>query len=163
MKIKSITQISSTLFFACICRLSFGQGMIVDVNEVQQSLETSNDSPTSTESSIPDELLPGSTTTTKPQIDVISPNLKASVKSPSRVELRFSTEAPATILPETFKATYGAFKLDITDRLLNIAKPTTEGLIVDPANLPAGNHKINMEIQDSLGRKGTQVLSFRVE
>ena len=156
-------QASTAFFFACIIGQTFGQPMIISADEMQQSMNNPNSSSATFEALKTDDLTPGSSSIGKPNIEVISPDFNISIKSPAKVHLRFSSDPPATILPDTSKATYGAFKLDITDRLLLIAKPTSEGLIIDPANLPSGNHRINMEIQDSLGRKGIQVLSFRVQ
>jgi hypothetical protein len=98
-----------------------------------------------------------------PLIEILSPDIKGVVTSPAKVQLRFRPESPAVVRPESFKASYGAFRLDITSRLLQFAKPTPEGLIVEQANLPSGSHKILLEIQDSAGRTGTQLLSFTVQ
>jgi len=98
-----------------------------------------------------------------PLIEILSPDIKGVVTSPAKVQLRFRPESPAVVRPESFKASYGAFRLDITSRLLQFAKPTQEGLVVEQANLPSGSHKILLEIQDSAGRTGTQLLSFTVQ
>lgn len=97
-----------------------------------------------------------------PQIEIISPDIKGAVTSPTKVQLRFRAVPPATPKPDSFKALYGAFRLDITSRLLEVAKPTMEGLTLEQASLPSGSHRIFLEIQDSVGRTGTQLLSVTV-
>ncbi len=98
-----------------------------------------------------------------PQIEIVSPDIKGAVTSPTKVHLRFRAVSPATPKPESFRALYGSFRLDITNRLLPFAKLTTEGLILDEASLPSGSHRIFLEIQDSVGRTGVKLLSVTVQ
>jgi hypothetical protein len=98
-----------------------------------------------------------------PRIEIIAPDLHGTVSSPTRVQLKFIATAPAAPKLDTFRALYGAFRIDITNRLLEYAKLTPEGVVLDSANLPSGSHRIFLEIQDSAGRVGTQVLSFTVQ
>jgi hypothetical protein len=58
---------------------------------------------------------------------------------------------------------YGFLKLDITDRVVQNTKVTKEGLSVDQANIPAGSHKLVLQIRDSKNRKAEIVMSFNVE
>ena len=64
-----------------------------------------------------------------PQIDIIAPDIKGSITSPTVVQLRFKPVSPAVIKPESFKALYGAFRIDITSRLLKVARLDGEGLL----------------------------------
>ena len=98
-----------------------------------------------------------------PQIDIIAPDIKGSITSPTVVQLRFKPVSPAVIKPESFKALYGEFRIDITSRLLKVARLDGEGLTVDGAQLPSGSHRIALEIEDSAGRVGTQLLSVTVQ
>ena len=98
-----------------------------------------------------------------PQIDIIAPDIKASITSPTVVQLRFKPVSPAVIKPESFKALYGAFRIDITSRLLKVARLDGEGLTVEGAQLPSGSHRIALEIEDSAGRVGSQLLSVTVQ
>ena len=98
-----------------------------------------------------------------PQIDIIAPDIKGSITSPTVVQLRFKPVSPAVIKPESFKALYGAFRIDITSRLLKVARLDGEGLTVEGAQLPSGSHRIALEIEDSAGRVGTQLLSVTVQ
>ena len=98
-----------------------------------------------------------------PQIDIIAPDIKGSITSPTVVQLRFKPVSPAVIKPESFKALYGAFRIDITSRLLKVARLDGEGLTVEGAQLPSGSHRIALEIEDCAGRVGTQLLSVTVQ
>lgn len=98
-----------------------------------------------------------------PQIDIIAPDIKGSITSPTVVQLRFKPVSPAVIKPESFKALYGAFRIDITSRLLKVARLDGEGLTVEGAQLPSGSHRIALEIEDSAGRVGSQLLSVTVQ
>ena len=71
--------------------------------------------------------------------------------------------SPSAAKPESFRALYGAFRVDITSRLLQVAKLSAEGLTVEAASLPVGSHRIFLEIEDSVGRTGTQLLSVTVQ
>lgn len=82
---------------------------------------------------------------------------------PTKVEVKFSGNPPAEPKPETFKALYGAFKIDITLRLLGVAKVTKEEIQVSDASLPSGNHQSLLSLTDSLGREAQQVVSFTVQ
>ena len=98
-----------------------------------------------------------------PQIDIIAPDIKGSITSPTVVQLRFKPVSPAVIKPGSFKALYGAFRIDITSRLLKVARLDGEGLTVEGAQLPSGSHRIALEIEDSAGRVGSQLLSVTVQ
>jgi hypothetical protein len=98
-----------------------------------------------------------------PQIDIVAPDIKGSITSPTVVQLRFKPVSPAVIKPESFKALYGAFRIDITSRLLKVARLDGDGLTVEGAQLPSGSHRIALEIEDSAGRVGTQLLSVTVQ
>ena len=81
---------------------------------------------------------------------------------PGRFKVKFSGNPPAEPKPETFKALYGAFKIDITQRLLGVAKVTKEGIQVTDASLPSGKHQLLLLLTDTLGRESQQVISFVV-
>lgn len=98
-----------------------------------------------------------------PQIELKTPSLAAPVSSPTAIELKFQPTPPSTVKPETFKVLYGSFEIDITKRLLNVAKVTESGVLVSEANLPQGKHKLLMVVEDSAGRKGNKLISFEVK
>jgi hypothetical protein len=98
-----------------------------------------------------------------PRVNLLAPNLSNTVPSPTRIQVRFDATAPARIQPETFKVRYGAFRLDITNRITAASKVTAEGIDVAEAALPKGSHRLFIEIQDSMGRVGERVVAFVVE
>jgi hypothetical protein len=98
-----------------------------------------------------------------PRIEFVAPDLKRPIAVPTKIELRFLSNAPAEPKPETFKALYGAFKIDITQRLIGLAKVTKEGISVSDAALPSGKHQLLLLLTDTLGREAQQVVSFTVQ
>lgn len=97
-----------------------------------------------------------------PRIEVLSPDLSKPVVMPARIEIRFVTEKPAEAAPESFRAQYGAFRIDITKRLLGFTKVTKDGILVSEAVLPSGSHQIALSVADSMEREGQRVISFTV-
>ncbi len=98
-----------------------------------------------------------------PQIELTAPKLSTPVSSPTPIELKFQTTAPSAVKPETFKVLYGSFEIDITKRILNVAKVTESGVFVQEANLPKGKHKLLMVIEDTAGRRGNRSIDFEVK
>ena len=98
-----------------------------------------------------------------PLIELSAPKLSAPVSSPTHIELKFQPTPPSSVKPETFKVLYGSFEIDITKRILNVAKVTESGVIVQEANLPKGKHKLIMVIEDTAGRKGSKAMDFQVQ
>jgi hypothetical protein len=98
-----------------------------------------------------------------PVIKLLAPNTAATITSPTRIELRFEPAPQASIRPETFRVLYGAYKLDITNRLMGHSKISAQGLDVSEAHLPKGSHRLVLEVQDTAGRIGARLVSFVVE
>ena len=98
-----------------------------------------------------------------PVIELSAPKLSAAVSSPTPIELKFQPTAPSTVKPETFKVLYGSFEIDITKRILNVAKVTETGVFVQEANLPKGKHKLLMVVEDNAGRRGNRSIDFEVK
>ena len=98
-----------------------------------------------------------------PKVNLLAPNLTATVPSPTRIQVRFEPTAPAAIKPESFKVRYGALRLDITNRIASAAKVTAQGIDVPEAALPKGSHRLWIEVQDSDGRVGSRQVDFTVE
>jgi hypothetical protein len=97
-----------------------------------------------------------------PIIELSAPKLSAPVSSPTAIELKFQPTPPSAVKPETFKVLYGSFEIDITKRLLNVAKVTEAGVFVQEANLPKGKHKLLMIVEDTAGRRGNRSVDFEV-
>ena len=98
-----------------------------------------------------------------PVIELSAPKLSTPVSSPTPIELKFQPTPPSAVKPETFKVLYGSFEIDITKRILNVAKVTESGVIVQEANLPKGKHKLLMVVEDTAGRRGNRSIDFEVK
>ena len=99
-----------------------------------------------------------------PLIAVVDPQvIDKALKNPFRMEIDFKTQAGARLDFSSFKAYYGAFKVDITDRLLKAATRTSSGLRLNDVNVPSGSHKIVLRIKDDHSRMGERELYFKVE
>lgn len=98
-----------------------------------------------------------------PRIDLQAPVINAPVKAPVSIRLAFNTESPAQARPDSFKAYYGRLRIDITQRLLGAAKVTADGIQVDGAALPKGQHRLSLRIEDSMGRTGERTFEFEVQ
>ncbi len=65
-----------------------------------------------------------------PVIEVLTPKLPGSISSPTLIDLQFQSVSPSKVKPESFKALYGTFQIDITKKLLRVAKVTETGVKV---------------------------------
>ena len=100
----------------------------------------------------------------EPLIEVISPVIKdGKVASPVSIEVRFKAATGKAIDSSTFKIFYGAFKLDVTSRLLKTAKVSNAGFAIEKADIPAGAHRLVMRVSDDSGATGLTELKFTVE
>ena len=98
-----------------------------------------------------------------PRIEVLVPDVTKPVGAPTSIEVKFVTTAPAEPRPESFRVLYGAFRIDVTQRLLGVANVTKEGIKVNGANLPSGRHQLALTLTDTLGRETQQVVQFVVQ
>ena len=98
-----------------------------------------------------------------PVIELSAPKLSNPVSSPTPIELKFQPTPPSAVKPETFKVLYGAFEIDITKRILNVAKVSETGVHVQEASLPKGKHKLLMVVEDTSGRRGNKTIEFVVQ
>jgi hypothetical protein len=111
----------------------------------------------------PDRISPKSTIEMDaPTIEILFPKLPGNVASPTSINLKFIAVAPSRIKPETFKALYGTLQIDITKKLLKLARLTDAGIQVLDAALPIGRHKILLTVEDSAGRTGGKKIEFEV-
>ena len=120
-----------------------------------EEMNASNNAPTFKPRSIPPK--------DAPIIELSAPKLSIPVSSPTSIELKFQPTPPSTVKPETFKVLYGSFEIDITKRILNVAKVTESGVFVQEASLPKGKHKLLMVVEDSAGRRGNRSVDFEVK
>jgi hypothetical protein len=98
-----------------------------------------------------------------PQIELLTPDTSKAISAPTNIELRFVGNPPSEPRPDTFRILYGAFRIDITQRLLGVAKVTKDGIKVRDAVLPKGRHQLSLTISDSMGRQSQQLVAFTVE
>lgn len=99
----------------------------------------------------------------EPAIEVVRPAIRdGKVASPVGIEVRFKPVLGKAIDPSSFKLYYGAFKLDVTDRLLKTAKVTASGFSIDNVDIPSGNHRLVMKVSDDAGTVGFKEIKFAV-
>jgi hypothetical protein len=106
---------------------------------------------------VPKSMAPGS-----PTIDVVEPDLKLELAAPLFIKIRFVTEGKATLVPESLRVYYGAFGIDITDRLMKKARFEKDMLILDRADIPAGKHRLLVKIKDSSDRGAEKLVTLTV-
>lgn len=100
-----------------------------------------------------------------PRIEVLRPDLQhadSPLSSPLPVEVRFYASGDARIVSDSFRAYYGFFKLDVTERLLAHATVTDTGIRVEDAELPSGSHRLLLRIEDDAARVGEREIRFVV-
>jgi hypothetical protein len=98
-----------------------------------------------------------------PQIDIVHPKLDTPIASPTAIQLVFLPSASSAVRPETFKVVYGRLRVDITQRLTQVAKVTAEGVNIKEASLPKGTHRLLLSIEDQQGRQGVKSLDFEIK
>ena len=85
------------------------------------------------------------------------------VKNPFSIEILMQVQRDAELNLASFKAFYGAFKIDITERLLKEASKTLNGLKLANLQIPSGRHKILLRVSDTKGRTAEKEIAFKVE
>jgi hypothetical protein len=98
-----------------------------------------------------------------PLIELNTPKLTSAIYSPTPIALKFLPTPPSSVKPETFKVLYGTFEVDITKRILNLAKVSETGVYVQEASLPKGKHKLLLVVDDTLGRRGQMSIEFEIQ
>jgi hypothetical protein len=100
----------------------------------------------------------------RPVIEMVAPaSLAEPIKTPFPIRIAFKAKDGATIKPETFQALYGFLKIDITERLTGKAKVTREGIDVESAAIPSGNHRLVLRVSDDKDRQGETEIRFSVQ
>ncbi len=102
----------------------------------------------------------------QPAIRVVTPTTAATtsgtVPAPLRIEVAFKPAPGRRIVPSTFRVLYGLLKIDLTDRFKQHATVTETGVVVDQAQVPAGQHRLFMTVADDKGNTAEQELRIRV-
>ena len=97
-----------------------------------------------------------------PEIVLLKPLSLSNVTAPTDIELRIMPKSPAKIVWDSLRVLYGFFGLDVTDRLTEHAEVTSAGILARDAVLPAGSHRITIEITDDRQRVGRRTFEFEV-
>lgn len=100
----------------------------------------------------------------QPAIRVVSPTVPSTttLAAPLRIELAFKPAPGTRIVPSTFRVLYGLLKIDLTDRLKKHATVTENGVVVDQAHVPEGQHRLILQVADDQGNTAEQELRIRV-
>lgn len=96
-----------------------------------------------------------------PSIKLVSPEPAKAISSPFKLKVAFEPHGGAKIVPESVKVTY--LKTPSVD-LLDRVKPglSDKGIELADAETPAGEHLIQVSLEDSEGRRSTTVLKLNV-
>jgi hypothetical protein len=98
-----------------------------------------------------------------PGIKVVTPNaIGTAVAAPVRIEVAFTPAPGARIVPSSFRVLYGLLKIDLTERLRQHATVTENGVVVDGAKVPDGQHRLILQVADDKGNTAEQELRIRV-
>ena len=98
-----------------------------------------------------------------PLIEIVHPKLDRPITTPTAIQLVFLPSTSSVVRPETFKVLYGRLRVDITQRLTQVAKVTSEGVNIKEASLPKGTHRLLLSIEDQQGRLGIKSLDFEIK
>lgn len=96
-----------------------------------------------------------------PAIKQLSPSPEETIKSPLNLKIGFEARGGAKIDPATLKVTYlKSPGVDLTERM----KPavSASGIELNDAEVPAGEHQLNVSITDSEGRQSNSVITLKV-
>jgi hypothetical protein len=87
----------------------------------------------------------------------------AANNSPVRIEVGFKPAVQgARIVPSSFRVLYGLLRIDLTDRLRKHTDIRENGVTIDQAKLPAGQHRFILQVADDKGNVAEQELRVRV-
>lgn len=100
-----------------------------------------------------------------PRIELERPDLAAQprVRAPVSIAVRFVALPDAALDLSTFRVLYGALKLDITGRLEKLLTLTPTGFTLDNVQIPAGRHRLLVQLRDDRQRPAEIDLRFEVE
>ncbi|MBF0356650.1 MAG: hypothetical protein HQL43_15575 [Alphaproteobacteria bacterium] len=106
-------------------------------------------------------LVPAKSDPGGPKVLIKTPSAVSEVKPPVNIEVTFEPLNGEQIDLKSLKVTYLALiNVDITDRLAPYLTPS--GIHAEGADLPVGDHTIELAIKDGAGRRSVERLSFKV-
>jgi hypothetical protein len=79
------------------------------------------------------------------------------------MEVEFRSNSGALVDFASFRAFYGSFKVDVTERLLKEAVRTSNGIKLSNVSVPVGRHRIVLQIRDQMNKISEKEILFRVE
>jgi hypothetical protein len=97
-----------------------------------------------------------------PTIEVAQPDATKPIKPPVTIHVRFRPKEGATIDVTSFRVTYGSLGIDITNRIIQHAHVSASGLVANNADVPAGHHRVTLQIADNMHRVGVRTFEFTV-
>lgn len=102
-----------------------------------------------------------------PKIIILEPGAAAEeseeLLSPIDFIMKFEPQGEATIDLDSIRVHYKYLGWqDITDKILEHAEITEEGIRALKAEIPKGKHKMRLKVKDSLGREARAVIVFRI-
>lgn len=97
-----------------------------------------------------------------PTIDLVRPDISRPISNPATIEVRFGPGPGQSIDMRTFNATYGLLGINITQRLLDHAAATPDGLTAENVELPRGRHRVTMSIADTSGKRASRTFNLTV-
>lgn len=97
-----------------------------------------------------------------PEIEIVRPGEGNEFQAPVDIHITFVPTPGAEIDLDTLEIKYGAFGINVTDRVTENAEVTPEGIRSEGAMLPAGKHKLTVYVGDNMGRVGKRRFSFRI-
>jgi len=97
-----------------------------------------------------------------PVIEVDQPDETRPINVPVTIRLRFRPQGGAIIDLTSFRATYGWLAIDITQRIIEHAQVSASGLLANGADIPAGHHKVTLQVADNMHRVGMRTFEFTV-
>jgi hypothetical protein len=111
---------------------------------------------------VPDLAITTRGLTRGPAIEQIAPAPEAkNVKSPLAFKVGFAAHNNASVDPNSVKVTYiKAQAVDLTARVK--AHVTPNGIDMNEADVPPGDHVIRIDLKDSQGRASTAIVKFSV-
>ena len=105
---------------------------------------------------------PASKLSDGPIIEVAQPDETKPIRPPVTIRINFRPKEGATIDLTSFRVTYGSLGLDITTRIIEHAHLSASGILAKNADLPAGHHRVTLQIADNMHRVGIRMFEFTV-
>jgi len=97
-----------------------------------------------------------------PKVQLVSPPDASVVHSPVALHLKFESYGGATIDPASVKVTYMKKPaVDLTARVKTYIRP--DGVDMETAEIPPGEHIIKVDVTDSQGRAGSSTFTLKVD